>query len=125
MRSYWFASITFLAIVISLILPGCDQTPSNHRKIAQAEKAVNQAAECGTSVDASLECYLAREKLNAARDALESRRYVEANRLAEKAAVDVELARAKGASARATKSLDELRRSVKVLQGEINRAKSY
>lgn len=125
MRSYWFASITFLTIVFSLTLPGCDQTPSNHRRVAQVEKAVNQAKECGASVDASLECYLAREKLNAAWDAVESRRYVEANRLAEEVAVDVELARAKAANSQATKSLDKLRRKVKNLQQEINRTKSY
>jgi hypothetical protein len=113
---------TFGGIVLGLALiglGGCSSTPQPRPEVAQAERAVDQAiATDGATEHAALEIQKARDKLNGARAAMQEERYADANRLADEALVDAELARAKAEAATLARSADELARTIERLRDE-------
>jgi hypothetical protein len=75
-----------------LVLAACASVPPPVQEVADAERAVQAAADAdaGSFAPAALE--KARRKLEAARNAVQAQEHLEARRLAEQAAVDAELA---------------------------------
>jgi len=101
-------------------------TPSQPvKEIGKAEVAVKSAEQENQAQQAAgLEMTMAREKLERAKTAMREDDYDKAQRLAEEAAVDAELARVKAQSQSAQSAALELERSIQSLRGEAQRGAS-
>jgi Domain of unknown function (DUF4398) len=89
--------------------------------LAQADTAVQQAAESQAPEYAPTELSIAREKLLSAHEAMSVTDYERALRLAEQATVDAQLAQVKGGARDAQHDATELRRAVDALRTEVAR----
>jgi hypothetical protein len=87
-------------------------------KLAAADEAVRQAETSTASQYAPLPLSTAREKLEAARRAMDEEDYETARRLAEQALVDAQLAQETAASAKARAAAEELQQSIETLRQE-------
>lgn len=98
-------------------------TPSEPTKdIGKAELAVKNAEQEKSAQEAAgLEMSMARDKLERAKIAMRDDDYEKAERLAEEAALDAELARVKAESQSAQSAALELERSIQSLRGEAQR----
>ena len=101
-------------------------TPTEPAKdIGKAELAVKNAEQEKSAQEAAgLEMTMAREKLERAKTALRDDDYEKAERLAEEASLDAELARVKAESQSAQTAALELERSIQSLRGEAQRGAS-
>ena len=101
-------------------------TPTEPAKdIGKAELAVKNAEQEKSAQEAAgLEMTMAREKLERAKTALRDDDYEKAERLAEEASLDAELARVKAESQSAQSAALELERSIQSLRGEAQRGAS-
>jgi hypothetical protein len=102
-------------------LAGCATMEPPDTQMALAETAISQAQQSDAASHAPVELQMAREKMQAARAALDRRKFDEARRLAEKAAVDARLAESKARTAQVRQSTQELRESIETLRQEIQR----
>lgn len=110
-----------LAVALTL-LAGCATTPPPPRTdIAQAEVAIDQAVTNDAAQYAPLSLKEARDKLDQANSAYAREDYGAANRLAEQALVNGQLALAETQSARAEELVQENLRSVQTLREELQR----
>lgn len=110
------------ALAASLaVVAGCASVPAPTDKMAVAEAAILRASTSGTSVDAARELQLATDKLTAARQAMNSKEYERAGRLAEQATVDAQAAEIHAQSARSRKAAQETEDAARVLREEMNR----
>jgi len=101
---------------------GCaSHSPLASAKVAQAERAVDDAQQAGAGVSAQRELRTAQDKLRAAQTALAKGKNDQAIRFAEQAAVDGEYARALAANQRANTMADEMGQYNKVLRQELER----
>jgi hypothetical protein len=101
---------------------GCaSHGPLASAKVAQAERAVDDAQQAGAGVSAPLELRTAQDKLRAAQTALAKGKNDRAIRSAEQAAIDGDYARAVAASQRANAMADEMGQYIKVLRQELER----
>ena len=118
--SHMHRTLGGIVLGLALIgLVGCGSTPQPRPEVGQAERAVDQAlATEGAMEHAPLEIQKARDKLNGARAAMHEERYADANRLADEALVDAELARAKAEAATLARNADELARTIERLREE-------
>ncbi len=108
-------------LLVLLLTGGCASLPPPNEQLAQSEVAVRNADEAGARTFAPLDFRRAETKLAKARTAVSESEYETARRLAQQAEVDAELAQAKARATKAQKSVDELRRSIRTLQEEIER----
>jgi hypothetical protein len=109
-------------IVGLLVLAACASSPkAPTEELQAADLAIANADQAGVVQYASPELAEAREKLAAARVAVQAKKMDFAQRLAEEARVDAELATAKGEAAKAAAVNDELRKNTHVLKQEMNR----
>ena len=101
-------------------------TPTEPAKdIGKAELAVKTAEQEKSAQEAAgLEMTMARDKLERAKTALRDDDYEKAERLAEEASLDAELARVKAESQSAQSAVVELERSIQSLRGEAQRGAS-
>lgn len=95
--------------------------PLASAKIAQAERAVDDAQQAGAGVSAPLELRTAQDKLRAAQTDMARGKNDRAIRSAEQAAIDGEYARALAANQRANTMADEMGQYIKVLRQELER----
>ena len=117
---YRTALVSIALATVSAV--GCaSHGPLASAKVAQAERAVDDAQQAGAGVSAQLELRTAQDKLRAAQTALAKDKNDQAIRLAEQAAVDGEYARALAAKQRANAMADEIGRYNKVLRQELER----
>lgn len=107
-----------LAAASLLTLAACASTPPPTDALTSAENAIKRAEEARVADYASLELKNARDKLVAARDAVTREDMVGAERLAQQAKVDAELATAKAESAKAQAAIDEMRKGNEALRQE-------
>ncbi len=70
---------------------------------------------------APMELKLARDKISAAREAVEKEEFVQAKRLADEALMDAKLAEAKAQAERTKKITQEMKDSIETLRHEIDR----
>jgi hypothetical protein len=90
-------------------------------KVAQAERAVEDAQQAGAAVSAPLEFRTAQDKLKAAQTAMTKGNHERAIQSAEQAAIDGEYARALAANQRVNTMSDEMNQYIKVLRQELER----
>jgi len=90
-------------------------------KVAQAERAVEDAQQAGAAVSAPLEFRTAQDKLKAAQAAMTKGNHEWAIQSAEQAAIDGEYARALAANQRVNTMSDEMNQYIKVLRQELER----
>jgi flagellar biosynthesis/type III secretory pathway protein FliH len=110
------------AVVVALSTIGCsNHNPVVAAKIAQAERAVNEAQQAGAAMRAPAEFRTARDKLVSAQSATGAGKHEQATRLAEQAAIDAEYARARSANQRVNAMADEMAQSLKSLRQELER----
>ena len=102
-------------------LSGCASTPAPTEQLAVAEAAVQRANTTATSESSAIELKVATNKLAAARQAMASKDYELARRLAEQAEVDADVAALRAQSARSRQAAQESKDASRVLSEEINR----
>jgi uncharacterized protein DUF4398 len=108
-RVAWFG---LSVLGTAALLAGCAGEPRPTAKMATADVNFRKAEEDQAAQYAPLEMRLAREKLEAARKAIDDDQYAKARRLSEEASADAELAAAKARAERARHDTDEMRRTV-------------
>jgi len=106
----------------ALSVIGCaTHGPLASAKVAQAERAIDDAQQAGAAVSAPLEFRTAQDKLKAAQAAMAKGNHDRAIRSAEQAAIDGEYARALAANQRVNTVADEMGQYIKVLRQDIER----
>lgn len=115
-----------LAGIISVgLFAACASTNLPSQELTQAltetQMVIQQAEQGGAQEFAPLELREAQRKLDLARQAVNDEKYGEAIKLTEHARIDAELAHTKALSAKAQKTVAELRESIRVLKEEIER----
>jgi pyruvate/oxaloacetate carboxyltransferase len=109
-------------ITLMFMLTGCASTPQPpNQAIQAAELAINNAEQARVADYASPELAEAREKLTAARLAVEKKDMVAAHRFAEQSRADADLATAKTGVAKAKAVNDEMKKSTSTLKQEMQR----
>jgi hypothetical protein len=116
------SATTLLAVLILTGLGACATTSDRpERELALAEAGIDQAQQAGAAQHGAAELGAAREKLAAARAAADRDDMIVARRLAEKAALDAELANAMARSRKAETAVDEVQQTIEALRDEIAR----
>lgn len=113
-----------LGIVLAglLFLGACASTPqAPTRSLQAAEQAIASAEQARVADYASLELSQAREKLAAARVAVQREEMVVAQRLADEALVGAQLATARAGEIRAKKVNEDMKESTRALINEMDR----
>jgi putative cell wall-binding protein len=106
----------------ALLLAACASTPPEPTvALKAAEQAIAAADQTRVADAASPELSEAREKLTAARAAVQGKQMVEAERLAMESRVDAELASARIEASKAKAVNDEMKRSTDTLTQEMQR----
>ena len=119
MRSYtWIGSLILLSAVGTV---GCSTPRKPAQEVEKADFAIASANTSSAPTDAPLELQLAREKVEKAKSALRNDDFKLAQRLAEQAQVDAQLAQAKAESESARTSAAELEETIDVLRDEAER----
>lgn len=106
-----------LSLAVAATLAACASEPPP-RSLAQASQAVDQAAQSGAAAAAPLEMTLARDKLMAAQAAADREKTAEADRLAQEAIANAELAQAKADDAKSRAALTDMQRTIEALRSE-------
>lgn len=115
-------SLHFLGAATGLILlAACATTPPPTAALKAAELAIANAEQARVADYAYPELGEAREKLAAARTAVEQKKMSLAQRLAEQSQVDADLASAKADAAKAKAVNDEMQKSIDTLKQEMQR----
>lgn len=105
-----------------LLLSGCASTPQQPTSDLQAaEQAIASAERARVSDYASVELSDARDKLSAARSAVQEEKMVKAQRLAQQAKADAELASARAEVARARVVNEQMQKGTDTLKQEMQR----
>lgn len=113
---------TATAVAAVVLLGGCAGTPeAPHQALARAEASINSAERSGARQYGTRELDAAREHLRQARTAVDQEEMAAAERHAEKAALDAELAAAMARNQKARDSVRELNESIDILREEIAR----
>lgn len=111
-----------MAVAALALLAGCAGTPeAPHQALARAEASIENAERSGAREYGTEELDSAREYLSQARAAIDREEMIVAERYAERAAVDAELAAAMARNQMAQESVQELNQSIEVLREEIAR----
>jgi hypothetical protein len=116
-------------IVIAAIglaaIAGCASTGERpDAQLATAQANIEQAQQAGANQHAAQPLSSAREKLSAAQAAVSRDEMIVAERLAEEAALDAELASAMARNRKAELAVEELNETIEVLRDEIARGQS-
>ncbi len=121
----FFPKATFsilTSVAFACMLSACASTPQPPTQALQAaETAIANAEQARVADYASPELVEAREKLTAARLAVEKEDMLSAHRFAEQARVDAELALAKQNAAKAKAVNEEMQKGISTLKQEMNR----
>jgi len=110
------------AILFMFFLAGCaDKVPPPTQQITMATQAIAQAETSGAFELAPMELKSARDKLSLAQRAMEKEDNLKAGQLADQAMIDANLAEAKARSAKAQKTVEELKENIRILREEMDR----
>jgi hypothetical protein len=94
-------------------------------KMARVEMTITEARQSNAINHAPLELKFAEDKLRKARLAVEKEDFEQANRMAEEALIDAQLAEAKSRSTQAKKVAREIQDSIADMRREIDRTQKY
>ncbi len=114
----WPGLTTPLIVSSLLALAACASIPPPTDALNNAESAIRRAEAARVADYASPELSSAREKLTAARDAVNREDMTLAARLADQARIDAEVATAKSEAVKAKAGIAEIRKSNDALQQE-------
>lgn len=121
MRQGLGSGLVWIALAVPMAA-GCGRSASlANAKVAQAERAVDEAQQSGAALAVPVELRTAEDKLKAARAAADKREYDEAIRAAEQATVDADYARARSLNERVKRMADEMRKNIQTLRQELER----
>ncbi len=111
-----------IATTLVVLLSACASVPpAPTQQLQAAELAISTAEQAGVADYASPELTEARDNLRAAQAAVAAEDMVGAQRLAERARLDAELATAKTNAVKAKTVNDEMRKSIDTLKQEMQR----
>ena len=102
-------------------LSGCSMSKPPSDALGKAELGVSAARDAGADELSPMDLKIAREKLEKAKQAMASKRYDDARRLAESAQVDAELAEAKSEAEIVRRAADDVQRRAGALPTEAER----
>lgn len=107
-------------LVFGILSAGCasDGLIAKQR-IADGDKAFQEAKQSNAGLNAPGDLKVAEEKLIQAREAMEKKDYTKAARLAEEVVIDADYARAKGSAEKAKKTAEEMRKKNEALRQEV------
>lgn len=116
-------NLQYLSIILAAVLltSGCSGIPPTEQ-MAVSKAAVNTASTAGGTQFAPVPMRSAMEKMDAAERAMVIKDYLIAQRLAEQAQVDAQLAASTARSVKAQNAASELQESNRVLRQEIDRS---
>jgi Domain of unknown function (DUF4398) len=106
-----------LVVIVLVALAACASVPAPVQDVAEAERAVQAAADADAGTLAPAEFEQARGKLEAAKNALLAQQHLKARQLAEQALVDAELAKVTAEAEAGTRAAAELRAQIRDLGG--------
>jgi hypothetical protein len=110
------------ALAALVLLSSCASTPMPPTSDLQAaEQAIDSAERARVADYASVELSVARDKLTAARGAVQEKNMTQAQRLAQEARVDAELASAKAEVAKARVVNEQMQKGTDTLKQEMQR----
>ena len=113
---------TAIAMAGLLVLAACASAPAApNRSLQAAEQAIATAEQARVADYASLELSQARDKLAAARVAVQKEEMVLAKRLADESLVDAQLATAKAGELKSKKVNEDMKESTETLKQEMDR----
>lgn len=117
------AGVPALGAFAIVLLAGCGGVSEvTKERVARSETSVRQAQQTvGNSESGAVELQRARDNLEQARQALNDKNDKKAERMAQQAQLDAELAIAKSQSASARKAADEVLASIQQLRQESSR----
>lgn len=117
------AGLPALGAFAIVLLAGCGGVSEvTKERVARSETSVRQAQQTvGSSESGAVELQRARDNLEQARQALNDKNAKKAERMAQQAQLDAELAIAKSQSASARKAADEVLASIQQLRQESSR----
>lgn len=110
-----------MSVSAVMLIAGCAGTPAPTEQMAVSRAAVNNALSTGGNQFAPVQTKSALDKMTAAEQAMASKDYALALRLAEQAEVDAKLAAEMVRSTKAQKAADALQEDIRVLREEIER----
>jgi Domain of unknown function (DUF4398) len=109
-------------VLVAVAAVGCaSHKPLMSAKLAEAERAVEEAQQAGAAIGAPLEYKAAQDKLKTAQAAMAKGNRERAIRSAEQAAIDAEYARARTANQRVTTMADQMAQYIKSLRQDLER----
>lgn len=111
-----------LALAGIVLMASCASTNPPNQKLTETDMVIQAAQAAGGTEYAPLEMREASRKLELAREYVKDKKFIQAERLADEARVDAELAHVKAESAKAQKAAADLKESIRVLQEEIRRS---
>jgi hypothetical protein len=118
------ASKTLALAAVTCLAAACGGTPERPvEDLARAEAGIRQAEQGGAERYGAMELQSARDKLERARAAADDEEMAEAERLAEEAALDADLAAAKTRSRKAEAAVRQVEDSIAMLREEIARGR--
>lgn len=127
MKSKYVASNCGMGLVLVFafaVLTGCaSRGVLPAKNLSDAEMAIRVAKETNATVNAPLDIRLAEEKLQKAQESVHKKDYVSAQRLADEALMDAQLAQEKSRTTKIKNMEADLRESIETLQNEIDRKK--
>jgi uncharacterized protein DUF4398 len=114
-----FSAFAAAALVALAAACGTPREPVRH--VGQAEVAIEGAQQANDARPGALDLRVANDKLERAKAALRDKDYERADRLAEEASLDAEVARVKAESDTAQKDADQLEIAIRQLRDEAQR----
>jgi hypothetical protein len=115
-------SANMMLLLAILGLTACAaKYPPPDSQISVATSSITQAESVGAFETAPVELRAAKDKLAQARQAMLQKDNLAAQRLAEEATVDANLAQAKARAFKSRKTAEEIKASIRTLQEEIDR----
>lgn len=115
-----YTKVMLLLAAFGLAACGSKYPPPDSQ-ISLASSAISKAESAGAYEAAPVELKAAREKLNEAKRLMQREDNLSAQRLAEQAIVDANLAEAKARTAKSQDAVNEVKESIRTLQEEIDR----
>ncbi len=116
-KTQWMLGVASIVLVAS-----CASTNPPNQKLTETDMVIQAAEAAGGTEFAPLEMREASRKLELARESVKAKKFIQAERQADEARVDAELAHVKAQSAKAQKAAADLKESIRVLQEEIRRS---
>ncbi len=111
-----------VVFILGILSAGCASDGLvGKQKIAEGDKAFQEAKQSNAGLNAPGELKVSEEKLSQAREAMEKKDYTRATRLAEEAVIDADYARAKGSAEKSKQTAEEMRKKNEALRLEVER----